>query len=119
MFTTQTLLPEQESGKKEPRRDESALESDPRWECVERVTSSPRFSKSIRLCAFLRFVCKETLLDPGEHLNEQRIGVNVFERKVDYDSADDNIVRSHASRLRKSSKHITWPRVGRTQFAYT
>jgi len=101
MLTTKTLLPEQESGKKEPRRDESALESDPRWECVERVISSPRFSKSIRLCAFLRFVCKETLLDPGEHLNEQRIGVNVFERKVDYDSADDNIVRSHASRLRE------------------
>jgi hypothetical protein len=63
--------------------------------------SSPHLSKSARLCAFLQFVCEETLLGRGDQLNEQKIGVQVFERRVDYDSAEDNIVRSHASRLRQ------------------
>jgi hypothetical protein len=77
------------------------LVADPRWQLVERVISSPHLSKSGRLCAFLQFVCEETLLGRGEELNEQKIGVRVFERRVDYDSAEDNIVRSHASRLRQ------------------
>jgi hypothetical protein len=78
-----------------------ALLADPRWQLVERVIASPHLSKSGRLCAFLQFVCEETLLGRGDQLNEQKIGVQVFERRVDYDSAEDNIVRSHASRLRQ------------------
>lgn len=75
--------------------------NDPRWQLVERIIASPHLSKSSRLCGFLRFVTEETLAGRGEQLNEQRIGIHVFERKLDYDSADDNIVRSHASRLRQ------------------
>ena len=62
---------------------------------------SSHLSKSSRLCGFLRFITEETLAGRGEHLNEQRIGIHVFERRVDYSSAEDNIVRSHASRLRQ------------------
>jgi hypothetical protein len=79
----------------------AALRSDPRWQLIERVAASPHFSRSSRLCDFIKFVTQETLLGRGEQLNEQRIGVNVFERRVDYDSTEDNIVRSHASRLRQ------------------
>src|ERR1700748_1388154 len=75
--------------------------NDPRWQLVDRTVASPHLSKSSRLCGFLRFVTEETLAGRGEQLNEQRIGINVFDRKIDYDSADDNIVRSHASRLRQ------------------
>ena len=75
--------------------------NDPRWQLVGRIIASPHLSKSSRLCGFLRFVTEETLAGRGEQLNEQRIGIHVFERKLDYDSADDNIVRSHASRLRQ------------------
>lgn len=77
------------------------LLADPRWQLVERIVASPHLAKSGRLCAFLQFVCEETLLGRGDLLNEQKIGVHVFERKVDYDSSEDNIVRSHASRLRQ------------------
>jgi hypothetical protein len=75
--------------------------NDPRWQLIERIIASPHLLKSSRLCGFLRFVTEETLAGRGEQLNEQRIGIYVFDRKLDYDSADDNIVRSHASRLRQ------------------
>jgi len=101
MSTAQTVLPKRALSAEEPQNPDFALASDPRWHYVERLTSSPRFAKSVRLCSFLRFVCKETLLARGEQLNEQRVGVHVFERKADYDSADDNIVRAHASRIRE------------------
>lgn len=74
---------------------------DPRWQLVERIIASPHLSKSSRLCGFLRFVTEEMLSGRGEQLNEQRIGIHVFDRQSDYSSADDNIVRSHASRLRQ------------------
>jgi hypothetical protein len=77
------------------------LLADPRWQLVERIIASPHLAKSGRLCSFLQYVCEEALLGRGDQLNEQKIGVHVYERKADYDSAEDNIVRSHASRLRQ------------------
>ena len=77
------------------------LQEDPRWQLIERIVTSPHLSKSARLCSFLQFVSEETLAGRGDQLNEQKIGVRVFERRIDYDSAEDNIVRSHASRLRQ------------------
>ena len=80
---------------------DAELRSDPRWQLIQRIVASPHLAKSSRLCGFLQFVAAETLQGRASELNEQRIGVHVFERKLDYDSADDNIVRSHASRLRQ------------------
>jgi len=78
-----------------------AIQGDLRWQLAERIVISPHFVKSQRLSDFLLFVTAETLSGRSEVLNEHCIGINVFERRADYDSADDNIVRSHASRLRQ------------------
>ncbi len=55
---------------------------------------------SQRLSTFLLYVSEQSLRGKGDALNERLIGETVFERSPDYDPRDDNIVRSHASRLR-------------------
>ncbi len=76
------------------------LQADPRWQLVQRIAASPGFVNSPRLSTFLLYVSKETLSGDVGSLNERSIGETVFERSPDYDTRDDNIVRSHASRLR-------------------
>ena len=78
----------------------SAYERDPRWKLVQRIVADPSFVRSTRLSQFLIYVCREFLAGRAASLNEQRIGEVVFERPVGYDPREDNIVRSHASRLR-------------------
>jgi len=78
----------------------SSLDEDPRWQLVQRIVASPGFMNSSRLSTFLLHVSKQTLIGEGETLNERTIGEAVFERSPGYDPRDDNIVRSHASRLR-------------------
>lgn len=68
---------------------------------MERVLSSQGFVKSQRLSAFLRHVVLLNLEGRDEELTEQLIGERVFERPAGYSPSDDNIVRSHASRLRQ------------------
>lgn len=79
---------------------DAALVDDPRWQLIQRIVASPGFVNSQRLAAFLVYVSKQTLAGQGDALNERLIGEVVFERSPDYDPRDDNIVRSHASRLR-------------------
>ncbi|MGA3213662.1 MAG: hypothetical protein ABSD20_20345 [Terriglobales bacterium] len=76
------------------------LQTDPRWQLVQRIAASPGFVNSPRLSTFLLYVSRQTLSGEGGCLNERCIGEEVFERSPDYDTRDDNIVRSHASRLR-------------------
>ena len=78
-----------------------ALVRDPRWRLVERIVATPSFAKSARLSSLLLFVTRESLTGRTEELREQVIGERVFGRSVGYDPRDDNIVRSHASRLRQ------------------
>ncbi len=78
----------------------SSLDEDPRWQLVQRIVASPGFMNSSRLSAFLLHVTRQSLLGEGGSLNERTIGEAVFERSPGYDPRDDNIVRSHASRLR-------------------
>lgn len=78
----------------------SSFEDDPRWLLVQRIVASPGFVNSNRLSTFLLYVCRQSLAGEGASLNERSIGRAVFERARDYDPRDDNIVRSHASRLR-------------------
>jgi len=78
----------------------SSLDEDPRWLLVQRIVASPGFMNSSRLSAFLLHVSKQSLIGEGGSLNERTIGEAVFERSPGYDPRDDNIVRSHASRLR-------------------
>jgi hypothetical protein len=78
----------------------SSFEDDPRWLLVQRIAASSSFVSSPRLSTFLLYVSKQCLVGASGSLNERSIGEVVFERSPGYDPRDDNIVRSHASRLR-------------------
>jgi hypothetical protein len=78
----------------------SSFDDDPRWLLVQRIVASTGFVNSHRLSTFLLYVSRQSLAGEGASLNERSIGEAVFERSPDYDPRDDNIVRSHASRLR-------------------
>lgn len=80
--------------------DSSLFKNDPRWMLVRRIVRSASFARSTRLSEFLLYVCRETLAGRGGSLNERQVGNVVFSRPSGYDPQDDNIVRSHASRLR-------------------
>jgi len=79
---------------------DASLAGDARWLLVQRIVASSGFVNSQRLSAFLLYVSEQSLSGRGDALNERVIGETVFERSPDYDPRDDNIVRSHASRLR-------------------
>jgi len=83
------------------RSFEQSLKTDPRWQLVQRIISTPGFVRAPRLVSFLIFVSERSLRGDTQDINEQSIGVGVFGRTSGYDSNDDNIVRSHASRLRQ------------------
>ena len=76
------------------------IDTDPRWQLVDRIVSSQCFAKSERLSSFLSCVCDLARRGQLEQINEQYIGTTVFGRRPGYDPAVDSIVRSHASRLR-------------------
>lgn len=71
-----------------------------RKELIGRVVRSTSFARSERLSSLLAYVCDMTLKGRESELNEQRIGHAVFGRRPDYDSSNDGIVRTQASRLR-------------------
>jgi TolB-like protein/Tfp pilus assembly protein PilF len=67
---------------------------------LERIVASRGFSRSDRLIRFLRFSVEQALEGHHERLKEQLIGIEVFDRKPDYDPRIDPIVRVEARRLR-------------------
>jgi hypothetical protein len=81
--------------------EELPWKHDPRWQLVQRILESPDFVRSPQLSKFLLYICTATLDGRVQNLSEQHIGVEVFGRAPDYDSAADTIVRSHALRLRR------------------
>jgi len=68
---------------------------------VERLTSSSYLSKSARLQDMFLYLCERVLDHSVEVIHEQEVGHKVFGRPADYDTNADNIVRVHASTLRK------------------
>jgi hypothetical protein len=68
---------------------------------LQRVLWSRQFERSERLRSFLEFVTTRALADPDAEVHEQEIGHQVFDRRSDYDTATDNIVRVSASQIRK------------------
>ena len=68
---------------------------------VERVAASSAFGKSNRLREVFLFLCRRELSDPNGAVREQDIGIGVFNRQRDYDTAQDAIVRVQVSQLRK------------------
>ena len=70
-------------------------------EQLERLVESPPFNHSRRFPTFLRFVTEHTLKGNTDQLKERTIGIEVFGRGVEYDTASDPIVRVTAAEIRK------------------
>ena len=77
------------------------LVSRPEWQLACRIAASKGLSKSERLPRFLLYICELYLLGRAHEITEQRIGIQIFNRSVDYNPGEDNIVRSYARLLRK------------------
>ncbi len=71
---------------------------------MDKILASRLFARSERLCRFLRFCVELTLDEKSDQLKEQLVGVEVFDRKGDYDPRTDPIVRVEARRLRSKLK---------------
>src|ERR1700722_5334805 len=68
---------------------------------VARVLASNQLNKSARLKELFQHLCTRVLDDEILEIHEMELGHHVFGRPPRYDSAADNIVRVHASLLRK------------------
>ncbi len=76
-------------------------EMDERWAVVERVWNSEALRRSAKLQDLLVYLCHRSWGEEVEEIREHEIGVDVFQRSADYDSAQDTLVRVQASQLRK------------------
>jgi len=70
-------------------------------EQLDRILASPAFSSSKRYPSFLRFVTSHALEARHDLLKERTLGIEVFGRDPDYDTAADPIVRVTAAEIRK------------------
>ena len=71
---------------------------------IERILANRLFSRSERLCRFVRFAANHALNDGANRLKEYLVGVEVFDRGPMYDPRIDPIVRVEARRLRAKLK---------------
>jgi serine/threonine-protein kinase len=71
---------------------------------LEKILAHDLFTRSVRMCRFLRFTVERTLDGKADELKEYLIGVEVFDRKQSYDPRVDPIVRVEARRLRAKLK---------------
>src|SRR6516164_5534260 len=67
---------------------------------LDKVLASPGFARNERLSRFLHFVVERHLEGRDQELKESLIAIEVFGRQPGYDSKQDPIVRTEASRLR-------------------
>jgi hypothetical protein len=72
-----------------------------RKELVRRVVSSSLICKSARLRELFLYLCNKVLDESVYDIHELELGHRVFGLPQHYDTAADNIVRAHASLLRK------------------
>ena len=70
-------------------------------EQLGRLLENPYFSHSKRFPTFLRFVTEQTLAGERDNIKERTLGIEIFGRDPDYDTASDPIVRVTASEIRK------------------
>ena len=74
---------------------------DLRWQLALRIAASGSLGRSQLLSDFLLYIVDRCIRGRTGEITEQQIGVIVFGRAEDYDSNEDNIVRSYARKLRK------------------
>jgi len=65
------------------------------------ILQSPPFHSSKQSQELLQYIVDQTLAGRLEMLKERIIGANVFNRRPDYDTNDDPIVRARAAEVRK------------------
>jgi hypothetical protein len=65
------------------------------------ILQSPPFHSSKQSQELLQYIVDQTLAGHLEMLKERIIGANVFNRRPDYDTNDDPIVRARAAEVRK------------------
>lgn len=70
-------------------------------EQLDRLLQNPHFSHSRRFPSFMRFVVGRTLAGQSDALKERTLGIEIFGRSADYDTASDPIVRVTAAEIRK------------------
>jgi hypothetical protein len=70
-------------------------------EQLERLLANPHFSHSRRFPSFLRFIVTQTLSGRTDLLKERTLGVEIFGKHANYDTANDPIVRVTAAEIRK------------------
>jgi len=68
---------------------------------LDRLLQSSHFRNSKRYPTLLRYIVEETLEGRGPQLKERTLGVDVFGRPGDYDTASDPIVRVTIAEIRK------------------
>jgi hypothetical protein len=66
-----------------------------------RLLANPYFSQSKRFPTFLRYVIEQTLAGEAKNIKERTLGIEIFGRDADYDTAADPIVRVTAAEIRK------------------
>ncbi|MEO8595457.1 MAG: hypothetical protein ABI759_19210 [Candidatus Solibacter sp.] len=87
---------ESEIWKPETEEDREAIR-----EQLGRLLASSVFSKSTGCSNLLSYIVNQALKGAAEHLKERTLGVEVFGRAADYDTATDHVVRSMAGEIRK------------------
>src|SRR5271170_7634929 len=70
-------------------------------EQLARLLASSYFSHSKRFPTFLGFVVEQTLGGQAANLKERTLGIEIFGRDANYDTASDPIVRVTATEIRK------------------
>lgn len=68
---------------------------------LDRLLQSSHFRNSKRYPTLLRYIVEETLEGRGLQLKERTLGIDVFGRPSDYDTASDPIVRVTIAEIRK------------------
>ena len=68
---------------------------------LSRVCASPAFASSKRAQDFLQLIVEHTLAGRYDSLRERMIGAEMFGRPIDYDTANDAVVRVKATEVRK------------------
>lgn len=70
-------------------------------EQLQRLLASSYFNQSQRIPSFLKFVVRQAVLGQADFLKERTVGIEVFGKNADYDTASDSVVRVTAAELRK------------------
>lgn len=68
---------------------------------LDQVLLSTQFRRSPRCCEFLTYIVEQAVDGRTELLRERPIGLALFGRKADYETAEDSIVRVRANEVRK------------------